>query len=211
MENNVGLIIKTTREELGISQRELARKANVDNTEISRIESGKRQKPNILVLKNIAEVLDLSLVRLMRDSGYSENDINYGHDLEDKRSLRDYKNIIMDYQAFYYDVLDDMSKRRKNDFYAKKILLETIDLIEFGLVDNDKLKKKILTKLEKVNSTLKNNLYKYDESKYPNYDPIIQHNFINDSRKALKHLDPSGSTKLIQTGPHNYLITEVKD
>ena len=183
---NIGLKIKEAREELGLSQRELARKAQVDNAEISRIEAGKRQKPNVLVLKNIAEVLDLSVVELMKLSGYDDTDINFGRDLEDKRSLRDYKNIIDDYQRFYYDVMEDISRRRKNNFEAKSIIGGLIDKIIY----NDNYTKKItldeiLKELQKADNVLEKNMGKLDPDKYPPNDPIISHYRNEDFKKEI--------------------------
>ena len=42
----LGKVIAEAREKVGISQRELSRRANMDCAEVSRIESGKRIKPN---------------------------------------------------------------------------------------------------------------------------------------------------------------------
>ena len=58
----LGKLVSETREKLGISQRELARRSNMDCAEVSRIEAGKRLKPNILYLKGIAETLNLSMI-----------------------------------------------------------------------------------------------------------------------------------------------------
>ena len=44
----LGKVISEARQKLGISQRELARQSNMDCAEVSRIESGKRIKPNVL-------------------------------------------------------------------------------------------------------------------------------------------------------------------
>ena len=41
----LGKVIAEAREKVGISQRELSRRANMDCAEVSRIEAGKRQKP----------------------------------------------------------------------------------------------------------------------------------------------------------------------
>ena len=56
----LGKVIAVAREKVGISQRELARRANMDCAEISRIEAGKRLKPNVLYLKGIAETLNFA-------------------------------------------------------------------------------------------------------------------------------------------------------
>ena len=47
----------------------LDEKANMDCAEVSRIEAGKRLKPNVLYLKGITEALDLSMVNLMKLAG----------------------------------------------------------------------------------------------------------------------------------------------
>ena len=88
-ENELGNLIAKTREEKGLSQRQLAKIANMDNTELSRIEKGLRQKVNVLFLRGIAEGLDLSLVKLMELAGYSEFDINWGRNRELNRSTQD--------------------------------------------------------------------------------------------------------------------------
>ena len=90
----LGKTISEAREKLGISQRELSRKANMDCAEVSRIESGKRLKPNVLYLKGIAETLGLSLIKLMKLAGYNDVDINWGKDLTNKRSTSDYQEQI---------------------------------------------------------------------------------------------------------------------
>ena len=189
MENkkNVGQIIKEAREELGLSQRELAKKANIDNGEVSRIEAGKRLKPNVIVLKNLADVLDLSVVELMKVSGYSDLDINYGMDLDEKRSARDYINIINDYQRFYYDAYEDISKRRKIDFEVKSIIMDLI----YRIKDNDILTQKItmndiLKKLEKADKLLRSNMDKFDSSKNPINDPITNFYHEKDIKKELR-------------------------
>lgn len=74
----LGKYISEAREKVGISQRELARRSNMDCAEVSRIESGKRKKPNILYLKGISETLGLSLVKLMKLAGYNDVEINWG-------------------------------------------------------------------------------------------------------------------------------------
>ena len=114
----LGKIITEAREKKGISQRELSRQANMDCAEVSRIEAGKRLKPNVLYLKGIAEALDLSMVDLMKLAGYNDLDINWGKDLSSKRSTADYQKQIQSYEKFYFDVLEDIEERRKVDLDA---------------------------------------------------------------------------------------------
>lgn len=67
---SLGEYLKQIRNEKLISQRELAEKSGISNAEISRIESGERQKPSPDALRAIAPVLGLSYETLMDKAGY---------------------------------------------------------------------------------------------------------------------------------------------
>ena len=54
-------LVKEAREKIGISQRELSRRTGIDNNTLAKIEKGERKKPNVLSLRKLALVLDLSL------------------------------------------------------------------------------------------------------------------------------------------------------
>lgn len=168
----LGKTVSEAREKLGISQRELARKSNMDCAEVSRIEAGKRLKPNILYLKGIAETLGLSLVKLMKLAGYDDVDINWGKDLSDKRSTNDYQEQIKSYEQFYFDVLDDIDKRRKNAFACKGVIADIIDKLELSKIEErEKISTdEIIENLKDVIDLIKPNLEKFDKSKYPTYD-----------------------------------------
>jgi transcriptional regulator with XRE-family HTH domain len=60
------------RKERGFSQRDLAEKSGVSPAEISRVESGFRQKPSPAVLRAIAETLVISYPYLMQLAGYMD-------------------------------------------------------------------------------------------------------------------------------------------
>lgn len=116
----LGKVIAEAREKVGISQRELSRRANMDCAEVSRIEAGKRQKPNVLYLKGIADTLNLSMVDLMKLAGYNDIEINWGQDFTDRRSTADYQRQIKEYDKFYFDVLEDIDNRRKKCFCLQR-------------------------------------------------------------------------------------------
>lgn len=168
----LGKTISEAREKLGISQRELARKSNMDCAEVSRIEAGKRLKPNVLYLKGIAETLNLSLVKLMELAGYNDVDINWGIDLSEKRSTADHQEQIKSYEKFYFDVLEDIEARRKNAFACKGIIADIIDKIELSKIENkEKISMdEILDNLKEVMTLIRPNLEKLDKEKYPQYD-----------------------------------------
>ncbi len=167
----LGKTISEAREKLGISQRELARKANMDCAEVSRIEAGKRLKPNILYLKGIAETLGLSLVKLMKLAGYDDVDINWGKDLTDKRSTTDYQKQIKSYEQFYFDILEELETRRKTDFAIKAGITDLIDKLELAKIENKTISNdEILDNLKELIPMIRPNLEKLDKSKYPKFD-----------------------------------------
>jgi len=181
-QTELGQLISTARESKGISQRQLAKLANMDSAEVSRIEAGKRQKPNVLYLKGIAEVLDLSLVKLMKLAGYNDIDINWGRNREEKRSTEDYRNVIQSYQKFYFDVLDEIDKRRSNALECKNIYVDLIDKIEHPEFYNNQITmNEILEQLKEVSRLMKPNLEKFDKSKYPQFDTVIESSSFNKS------------------------------
>lgn len=170
----LGKYICEARTSKGISQRQLAKLSNMDCAEVSRIEAGKRQKPNVLFLKGIAEALNLSLVKLMELAGYNDIDINWGMVATERRSYKDYQDELDTYVKFYYDFLNDIEERRKNALECKNICTDLIDRIE-----NPDIYKKEIT-MDEVKETLKEmtrimrpNLEKLDKSKYPKTDPAL--------------------------------------
>lgn len=68
-----GEYLKQIRLEKSISQRELAEKSGISNAEISRLESGERQKPSPDALKAIAPILGVTYEDLMDKAGYLSN------------------------------------------------------------------------------------------------------------------------------------------
>ena len=167
----LGKTITEAREKVGISQRELARQANMDCAEVSRIEAGKRLKPNVLYLKGIAEALNLSMVDLMKLAGYDDIDINWGQDFTDRRSTADYQKQIKSYEQFYFDFLEELENRRKTDFAIKGGIADLIDKLELAKIDNKEIPNDIiLERLKELIPMIRPNLEKFDKYKYPLYD-----------------------------------------
>ena len=170
----LGKIIAEAREKKGISQRELSRQANMDCAEVSRIEAGKRLKPNILYLKGIAEALGLSMVDLMKLAGYSDLDINWGKNLVNKRSTTDYQNQIQKFENFYFDSLNDIEQRRKVDFAVKGCIVDLIDKLEIAKRKKEELSyEEIIDRLKEIIPMIRPNLEKFDKSKYPSIDNAL--------------------------------------
>jgi len=166
----LGKTISEARVKAGISQRQLAKLANMDCAEVSRIEAGKRLKPNVLYLKGIADNLGLSLVELMKLAGYDDIDINWGKDLTNKRSTKDYQNQIKEYENFYFNIFRLIDDHRDNDFIVKGIIADIIDKLELG---KDVSKEELIEDLRKCITTIRPNLEKVDKSIYPKIDTAL--------------------------------------
>ena len=167
----LGKTISEAREKVGISQRELARQANMDCAEVSRIEAGKRLKPNVLYLKGIAETLNLSMIDLMKLAGYNDIEINWGQDFSDRRSTADYQKQIKSYEQFYFDILEELETRRKTDFTIKGGIADLIDKLELAKIENKEISNdEILDGLKELIPMIRPNLEKFDKSKYPSFD-----------------------------------------
>lgn len=65
LEKNVGQVITEAREKANLSQRQLAKLANINNSELSKIESGIRKEPSPKILRKISNVIDVNYSDLM--------------------------------------------------------------------------------------------------------------------------------------------------
>lgn len=65
LEKNIGEVIAEAREKKGLSQRQLAKLAKINNSELSKIESGVRKEPSPKILRKISNVLDVNYSDLM--------------------------------------------------------------------------------------------------------------------------------------------------
>ena len=63
--NKLGKKIKKLRTGLGLSQDELARKADVPYTTLTKIETGVIKKPSVYVVAKIAKALNISIEELI--------------------------------------------------------------------------------------------------------------------------------------------------
>lgn len=68
-EKNIGEIIAKAREKANLSQRQLAKLAGVNNSELSKIESGIRKDPSPRILRKISKYIDVNYNDLMYKIG----------------------------------------------------------------------------------------------------------------------------------------------
>ena len=72
MMNDLGSLIKHAREEMGISVRDLAKLAEINHTDVSKLEHNKIKKPSISMLISISKVLKFNFLAayLVDDNTY---------------------------------------------------------------------------------------------------------------------------------------------
>lgn len=158
------------REIKNFSQRELARRIGLSNTSLNDLENGKVQKPDIEILRKIAEELDLSLEELLKAAGYGALTNMLSTDEFKNKSSRDLKKIIKEARIFKYDILDWDSTKRE---IARKTMTN-LDRIAYKLEllrDNRGLDYTLDQAIDEIKEEVKELegvAKKYDYSKLPN-------------------------------------------
>ena len=85
-------MVENARKIKGYSQRELAKMIGMSQSTYNDTINGKIKKPDIDILKRIAEELDLSLDLMLKESRYGESFSIYGIDKYKNKSTKDLKN-----------------------------------------------------------------------------------------------------------------------
>ena len=139
-------VVKEAREKIGISQRELSRITGIDNNTIAKIEKGERKKPNVLSLKKLSSVLNLSLEDLMELCDYSKEEI-------EATVNNSYSSIVIKPENAPILVLDDIVNQMQDELYIKMVikeLLENCNLEELSIISElDKKEQNRVIKLIK--------------------------------------------------------------
>ena len=70
---SLGETIRAIRQQQGLSQKEVAAAAGIDQSYVSMIESGQRRNPGTRIVARLARVLDVSMDELAVRAGYLAN------------------------------------------------------------------------------------------------------------------------------------------
>ena len=139
-------VVKEAREKIDISQRELSRITGIDNNTIAKIEKGERKKPNVLSLKKLSSVLNVSLENLMELCEYSKKEI-------EATVNNSYSSIVIKPENAPILVLDDIVNQMQDELYIKMVikeLLENCNLEELSIISElDKKEQNRVIKLIK--------------------------------------------------------------
>ena len=162
-------LIEGGRDIKNFSQRELARRIGLSNTSLNDLENGKVKKPDIEVLRKIAEELDLSLEQLLKAAGYDDLTNWFSNDEFKNKSSRDLKKIIKEARIFKYDILDWDSNKRESTRIVMENLFRISHKLEI-LNNHPEFDYSIEKAIEEINQALKDLesvAKKYDYSKLP--------------------------------------------
>ena len=149
---NLASVVEDARKKIGISQRELSRITGIDNNTIAKIEKGERKKPNVLSLKKLSSVLNISLEDLMELCEYSKEEI-------EATVNNSYSIMVIKPENAPILVLDDIVNQMQDELYIKMVIKELLvncDLEKLSIISElDKKDKKRVIKIMK--NYIKNN------------------------------------------------------
>ena len=162
-------MIENARKLKGYSQRELAKIIGLSQSTYNDTINGKIKKPDIDILKRIAEELDLSLDLMLKESGYGESFSLYGLDKYQNKSTKDLKKLIDEYKKSQLDLLEFDHKKREVTNKVRKKMFTTIEYMKTMKEDKDNLYTidKVVDDVQSAFEQLKMVEEKYDYDKLP--------------------------------------------
>lgn len=166
------ILIESARATKGISQRELAKLTGISRSTLNDLINGKIKKVDIDDLRKIAEVLDMSLQKLLKVAGYDGMSLyfqaNKNRDKYIDKSSKDLKNLIEQYQKSETDLLQFDSKKRDKAREVGFIIFEVTEHLK--LLKEGKSEYTLQQAVEQLNKSqdlLNPIMDKYDYSKLP--------------------------------------------
>ena len=164
-------MVKNARKLKGYSQRELAKMIGMSQSTYNDTINGKIKKPDIDILKRIAEELDLSLDLMLKESRYGESFYIYGIDKYKNKSTKDLKNSIDEYKKSELDLLKFDHQKRNVTRKARQKMFMTIEHMKTMKENKDSLYTidKAIDDVQSAFDQLEMVERKYDYQKIPKY------------------------------------------
>ena len=91
--STIGELITKARTEQQISSRRLAQLTGISSSEMSKIESGERENPSPIHLREIAKILNLNQIECFQIAGYLDADAHESTVTKSKNTRNKYTNI----------------------------------------------------------------------------------------------------------------------
>lgn len=163
-------MVENARKIKGYSQRDLAKMIGMSQSTYNDTINGKIKKPDIDILKRIAEELDLSLVLMLKESGYGESFSIYGIDKYKNKSTKDLKNLIDEYKKSELKLLEFDKQKRDVTRKARQKMFTTIEHMKIMKDNKDSLYTidKAIDDVQSAFDQLEMVEHKYDYSDLPN-------------------------------------------
>ncbi len=117
----LGKIIKKIRLSKGMSQCDLAFLIGISSVEISRIERGIRKSPNLIILINICETLDIDIQKLLKDTGFIGYEGNKVFEILIEKTFTKLVKISSKSQVSALKSVEDFEKEYKIENLSPKI------------------------------------------------------------------------------------------
>ena len=152
IEKTIGEIIAEAREKKGLSQRQLAKIAKINNSELSKIEAGIRKDPNPKILRKLSNIIDVNFNDMMYMIGL-------GNDVSPLNPFIKYNYEKMDLEELYEEEVDVLGtirslkraintcneclNKENTSEQEKELLLQTLEEKEYQLRTQEEIVKLI--------------------------------------------------------------------
>ncbi len=162
-------MVENARKLKGYSQRELSKRIGLSQSTYNDTINGKIKKPDLEILKKIAEELDLSLELMLKDSGYGEAFSFYGVDKYKDKSTKVLKELIEEYQKSELDLLEFDKQKRDTTRKVRQKMFTTIEHMKIMKDDKDSLYTidKAIDDVQSAFDQLERVEHKYDYDELP--------------------------------------------
>lgn len=95
----------------GYSHRKVTRLINIHHSTYNKLEKGNIKKPDIDMLRNLSELLEISLELLLTTTGYN-NILDSFKDKSHNRTPKNLNELVKQYRESQMDLLQDSSDKR---------------------------------------------------------------------------------------------------
>ncbi len=207
--SKLGECIKKRREELGLSVKEVAEKANISDTEMYRIEKGIRTNPSLKTFGDLARALHLTFESLAVMAGYIDSNstnlvqsLNESYDefmLKIKRSSyfyntllelnNDYAENVLDNTAFYLNFLispllkenstGGLSNYNSTEARVKEIIVSDLALAGYRIIPIDEYPAGHFVAADDKQSVIYHLICFSKDGVIDNFDTILKHYIIH--------------------------------
>lgn len=132
-------IIEDARIEKGISQRELAKLSGISRSTLNDLINGKIKKIGVDELKRIAEVLDLSLIKLLKAAEYEEFLDFLSLDKDKNKSSKDLKEELKKSKESERKILEFDKEKRDIARKVRRVLFLIEEHLKIAKENEDSL------------------------------------------------------------------------